>query len=169
MKWTFGLTSILFLETLLVVPKSDCQIPSTGSDLPSLSKVKWGMSAQEVRGVVGRSTEVSSDSTLDFEDSFLDSRVEVYLTFGKYPDFNGLKIVEVQFADASAAERLLSYLKNRYGEKCEKQKQKKTKLFFTVEIESAKWLLEKEDVVLTTLFHESEVLSVSLVYGVREN
>jgi hypothetical protein len=164
MKWTFVLKSILVLGPLIVVSESNGQIPSKASDLPSLSNVRWGMKMHEVKERINGILETDSDSTLHFDDSFLQSKVRVILTFEKYPDFEGLKIVEVQFDDKNLGEKLFSYLKARYGEKFENKKQEKTKLFITVQFETKKWTLEHENIMLITFSKGIDILALNLLY-----
>jgi hypothetical protein len=154
---------ILFLEFFAVVSISKCQIPASGSDIPSLSSIHWGMSIQEVKDRIGRSTEEVGDSTLTSLDSFLNSSVQVVLTFGKADSEKGLKLVEVQF-DEKNAEKLRSYLKNRYGENYEIEKKEKTKLFFTVNFEASKWVMKNENVVMIMFSQGDQVLALSLLY-----
>jgi hypothetical protein len=165
MKWTFVLKLILFLGPLIVVSESNGQIPSKGPDLPSLSNVRWGMKMHEVKERINGIMDTDSDSTLHFDDSFLQSKVRVILTFGKYPDFDGLKIVEVQFDDKNLGEKLFSYLKVRYGETFESKRQEKTKLFFTVQLETKKWVLEHERIVLIAFSKGSDIFALSLLYA----
>ena len=154
---------ILFLGFFAVVSISKCQIPASGSDIPSLSSIHWGMSIQEVKDRIGRSTEEVGDSTLTSLDSFLNSSVHVVLTFGKADSEKGLKLVEVQF-DEKNAEKLRSYLKNRYGENYEIEKKEKTKLFFTVNFEASKWLVKSENVVMIVFSQGDQILALSLLY-----
>ena len=156
--------SILILELLIIVSDLSGQIPSNGADLLSLSNVAWGMNMSEVSGHSNAIIETDSDSTLHFDDLFLESTVRIILTFGKNPDFEGLKIVEVQFEDKDLAEKLFSYLHVRYGEKFESKKQAKTKLFITIELESKKWKLEHENMTLITFSKGSDILAVNLLY-----
>ncbi len=165
MKRIFILNLILVLGLLIVVSESKGQIPSTGSDLPSLSNVHWGMKMHEVKERINGITDMDSDSALHFDDSFLQSKVSVILTFGKYPDFEGLKTVDVQFDDKSLSEKLLSYLKLRYGEKFESKKQEKTKLFITLQLESKKWTLEHENIILFTFSNGNDILGSNLLYA----
>lgn len=165
MKWTFVLKSILVIGPLIVVSESRSQIPSKDPDLPSLSNVRWGMKMHEVKERINSKMDMDSDSTLCFDDSFLQSKVRVILAFGKYPDFEGLKLVEVQFDDKNLGEKLFSYLKNKYGEKFENKRQEKTKLFFTVQFESKKWTLEHERIVLITFSKGSDILALNLLYA----
>jgi hypothetical protein len=165
MKWTFVLKSILVLGPLIVISESNGQIPSKGPDLPSLSNVRWGMKMHEVKERINGIVDTDSDSTLHFDDSFLQSRVRVILTFGKYPDFEGLKIVEVQFDDKNLGEKLFSYLKVRYGEKFESKRQEKTRLFITIQLETKKWTLEHERIVLITFSKGSDIFAVNLLYA----
>ncbi len=165
MKWTFVLKSILVLGPLIVVSESNGQIPSKGPDLPSLSNVRWGMKMHEVKECINGIMETVSDSTWHFDDSFLQSKVRVILTFAKYSDFEGLKAVEVQFEDKNLGEQLFSYLKVRYGEKFEIKRQEKTKLFITIQLETKKWTLEHESVVLITFSKGSDILALNLLYG----
>lgn len=165
MKRIFVLKWILVIVPFVVVPESNGQIPSTGSDLSSLSNVSWGMKMHEVKERINGKMDADSDSTLHFDDSFLQSSVSVILTFGRYPDFEGLKIVEVQFDDKNLGEKLFSYLKVRYGEKFESKRQEKTKLFITVQVETKKWTMDHERIVLITFSKGSDIFALSLLYG----
>lgn len=164
MKWAVVLKLIFVLGPLIVFSESNGQIPSKGPDLPSLSNVRWGIKMQEVKELFKGKLEADSDSTLYFEDSFLQSKVRVILKFEKYSDFEGLKTVEVRFDDKTLGEKLLSYLKVRYGEKYETKRQEKTKLFFTVQLETKKWTLEHEDIMLATFSKGSEILALNFFY-----
>ncbi len=154
---------VLFLGCFAVVSISKCQIPASGSDIPSLSSIHWGMSIQEVKDRIGPSAEEVGDSTLTSLDSFLNSSVHVVLTFGKADSEKGLKLVEVQF-DEKNAEKLRSYLKHRYGENYEIEKKEKTKLFFTVNFEASKWAMKSENVVMIKFSQGDQVLALSLLY-----
>ncbi len=152
-----------FLGFFAVVSISKCQIPASGSDIPSLSSIHWGMSIQEVKDRIGGSTEEVGDSTLTSLDSFLNSSVHVVLTFGKADSEKGLKLVEIQF-DEKNAEKLRTYLKDRYGENYEIEKKEKTKLFFTVNFEASKWVMKSENVVMILFSQGDQVLALSLLY-----
>jgi hypothetical protein len=154
---------VLFLGFFAVVSIPKCQIPASGSDIPSLSSIHWGMSIQEVKDRIGRSAKEVGDSTLTSLDSFLNSSVHVVLTFGKADSEKGLKLVEVQF-DEKNAEKLRSYLKNRYGENYEIEKKEKTKMFFTVNLEASKWVMKSENVVMIMFSQGDQVLALSLLY-----
>ena len=82
---------VLFLGFFAVISISKCQIPASGSDLPSLSSIHWGMSMQEVKDRIGRYAEGVGDTALTFPDSFLNSNVHVILTFGKADSEKGLQ------------------------------------------------------------------------------
>jgi hypothetical protein len=150
-----------------LISVSKCQIPASGSDLPSLSTVQWGMSRQEVKDRIGRDIEGVGDTALTFQDSFMNSNVHVNLTFGEVDSEEGLRFVEIQF-DEKNAEKLRSYLKARYGEKFETEKKEKTNLFFTVNLEALKWLLKSESIIMMVFSHGDEVLGLSLLYKRRE-
>ena len=162
MKGKFFLNSMAF-GFFVVVCNTSCQIPSTGSDLPSLSGVQWGMSMQEVKDRIHRDVNGEGDTAIVFKDSFMDSNVNLTLTFGEADTQKGLRFVEIQFDDKNV-EKLRSYLKTRYGEKYETEKKEKSKLFFTVNFEAAKWLLKSESVVMVVFSQGDEVLSLSLLY-----
>ncbi len=164
MKRAFVLKSIL-LGLLIVVSESIGQVPSKGADLPSLSNVSWGMKMHGVKERINNRIDMDSDSTLRFDDSFLQSKVRVILTFGKYPDFEGLKLVEVEFDDKDLGEKLFLYLKARYGENFKSEKQEKTKFFVTVQFETKKWTLEHERIVLITFSKGSDILALNLLYA----
>jgi len=168
MKRIFLFTSIAFFGLFIAVSESNGQIPSIVPDLLSLSKVSWGMKMDQVEKNYGSKMSVDSDSTLHFDDLFLESKVKVNLTFGKHPDFEGLKFVEVQFDDKDFGEKLFAYLKTRYGEKFESKAEEKTKLFITILLESKKWTLDKERVLLITISKGSEILALNLLYGVTK-
>ncbi len=119
----------------------------------------------EVKERINGIMDTNSDSTLHFDDSFLQSKVRVTLTFGKSPVFEGLKTVEVQFDDKNLGETLFSYLKVRYGEKFESKRQEKTKLFITVQFETKKWTLEHESIALIAFSKGSEILALNLFYA----
>jgi len=121
------------------------------------------MSMQEVKGQMGRAAEETGDTALTFPDSFLNSNVQVMMTFGQADSEKGLKFVEVQF-DEKNAEKLRSYLKNRYGNNYEIEKKEKTKLFFTVNFEASKWRVKSENVVMIVFSQGDQVLALSLLY-----
>jgi len=152
------------LGLITVISESNGQIPANGFDIPSLSNVHWGMTIYEVKELLKSITDTNSDSTLRFEDSFLQSKVGVILTFGKHPDFEGLRTVEVQFDDTSLGEKLFLYLKARYGEQFESMRQEKTKLFLTVQLDSKKWTLDNESVVLIEFSKGSDIFALNLLY-----
>ncbi len=158
------LGKILFLGFFAAVSTSQCQIPAPGSDLRSLSTVHWGMSMQEVKDRIGRHAEESGDTALSFPDSFLNSNVHVTMTFGKADSDKGLRFMDIQF-DEKNAEKLRSYLKNRYGKNYETEKKEKTTLFFTVNFEASKWLLKSESIIMMVFSHGDEVLALSLLYN----
>ena len=165
MKWKYVLPSILVFGPLAVVSDAICQIPDSGPDIASLSAVRWGMSMQEVKDRFRSTIETISDTSMILEDSFLDSKVKVVLTFGDSPLQNGLKFVELQFADNNLLDRVLLYLKTRYGEKYEMQKQEKHKFFITIDFETRKWVLEHETMVLAVFSSGGEVMALSLLYN----
>ncbi len=156
-------SKILCLGFCLVFSISRSQIPAPGSDLPSLSSIHWGMSKQEVKDRIGSRVEEIGDTALSFPDSFLNSSVHTTMTFGKADSEKGLKLVEVQF-DEKNAEKLRTYLKNRYGENYEIEKKEKTKLFFTVNFEASKWVMKSENVVMILFSQGDQVLALSLLY-----
>ena len=165
MNWAIQtLTRILCLGFFIAISISKCQIPASGPDFHSLSGVRWGMTMQEVKERIGRDVEEMTDSSLTFPDSFLNSNVHVTMTFGQADSEKGLKFVEVQF-DEKNAEKLRSYLKNRYGNNYEIEKKEKTKLFFTVNFEASKWLLKSENVVMIVFSQGDQVLALSLLYS----
>jgi hypothetical protein len=155
---------ILFLVFFSVISISKCQIPASGSDLPSLSSIRWGMSKQELKDRIGRHTEEIGDTALTFPDSFLTSHAHVTLTFGRADSDKGLRFVEIQF-DEKNVEELRSYLMTRYGKNYEIEKKEKTKLFFTVNLEASKWLLKSENIIMMIFSHDDEVLALSLLYN----
>jgi hypothetical protein len=165
MKWKYVLPLILVFGPLAVVSEAICQIPDSGCDIASLSSVRWGMSMQEVKDRFGSKSEAPSDTSMIFEDSFLDSKVKVTLTFGDSPRQNGLKFVEVQFDDNNLSDKLLPYLKTRYGEQYEMQKQEKRKFFITINFETRKWVLKHETVIMAVLSGGEEVMALSLLYN----
>lgn len=165
MKWKFVLPSILIFGPLTIVSDAIGQIPDSGSDFASLASVRWGMNQQEVKDRFGSTIEATSDTSMIFEDSFLDSKVKVVLTFGDSPRQNGLKFVEVQFVDNNLSDRLLSYLITRYGDKYEIQKQEKRKFFITINFETRKWVLEPETVIMAVFSSGGEVTALSLLYN----
>jgi hypothetical protein len=164
MKWKYVLPSILVFGPLAVVSEAICQIPDSGADIPSLASVRWGMSMQEVKDRFGSRSEATSDSSMIFEDSFLDSKVKVVLTFGDSRRQSGLKSVEVQFADNNLRDKLLSYMKTRYGEKYEMRKQEKHKFFITINFETRKWVLGHGTVIMAVFSSGEEVMALSLLY-----
>ncbi len=128
------------------------------------------MNMHEVKECIKDLMETDSDSTLHFDDSFLQSKVRVIFTFGKHPDLEGLKQVEVQFDDKNLSEKLFSYLNARYGETFESKRQEKTKLFITVQFETKKWTLEHETIVLIKFSNGSDILALNLLYaGIRKD
>jgi len=141
-----------------------CQIPLSGSDLPSLSAVHWGMSREEVKNRIHRNVQPSGDTALTFQDAFMDSTVQVVMTFGESDSSNGLRFIEIQF-DNKNAEKLRSYLTSRYGNNYETEKKEKTKWFFTIHFEAAKWYLKGESVVMIVFSQGGDVLGLSLLYG----
>jgi len=162
MKGKIFLKSIAF-GFFVVIYNTDCQIPATGSDLPSLSGLHWGMSMQEVKDRMHRDMKGEGNTAITFQDSFMNSNVHVTLTFGEADTEKGLRFIEIQF-DNTNAKKLLAYLKTRYGDKCETEKKEKAKLFFTVNIEASKWSLKNESVVMIVFSQGDQVLSLSLVY-----
>lgn len=158
------ISKILFLGLFSTLSALKCQIPATGSDLPSLSKLHWGMNMQEVNDRIGRHAEGIGDTSLAFPDSFQISNVQVMLTFGTADGEKGLKLVEVQF-DRKNAEKLRSYLITHYGKNYETEKKEKTKLFFTVRLEASKWHLISENIMMMVFSHGDDVLSLSLLYN----
>jgi hypothetical protein len=165
MKRIFVLKWILALVPFIAVPESNGQIPSTGSDLSSLSNVSWGMKMDEAKARINLTLDTGSDSTLQFDDSFLQSKVKVILIFGKRPDFEGLKTVDMQFDNKNLVDKLFSYLKIRYGEKFETKSQEKTKLFFTVQLETKKWTQDHERIVLIKFSNGNDILALNLLYA----
>ena len=159
LRWFF------LLSPLLAVAQLNAQIPSVGADLPSLSNVHWGMKMQDVSARINKPMASDSDSSCYFEDSFLESKALVLLTFGQHPEVEGLKSVEVQLDDNNSEEKLLSYLKMRYGEKYESKNQEKTKLFFTIQFERKKWALENESVSMITFSKGSDILALNIFYS----
>lgn len=155
------------LGLVIVIYNANCQIPVTGSDLASLSGLRWGESIQEVKDSVHRDLKEEGDTALTFQDSFLDSNVEVTLKFGQPGAERGLQFVEIQF-DGKNVEKLRAYLKSRYGEKYETEKKEKSKLFFTVNLEASKWSLKNEIVVMMVFSQGDQILSLSLLYKRKE-
>ncbi|MGA7160281.1 MAG: hypothetical protein WBZ48_04725 [Bacteroidota bacterium] len=162
MKGKILLNSLAF-GIIVVFSNTNCQIPSAGSDLPSLSGVRWGMSMHEVKGRMNRDVNGEDDTAMTFRDSFVDSNVQVTLAFGEADTLKGLRFVEIQFDDKNV-EKLRSYLKARYGEKYETEKKEKSKLFFTVNFEAAKWYLKSESIVMIVFSQGDQVLALSLLY-----
>ena len=142
------------------------QIPASGSDLPSLSSVRWGMTMEEVKKQIGRSAEKLGDTALTFQDSILNSNVHVVLTFGEADSEKGLRSVDVQF-DEKNAEHLRTYLKARYGEKYKTENKEKSSLFFTVNFEALIWPLKSESVTMVVFSHGDDVLGLNLLYNRR--
>jgi len=157
---------ILFFGILFAASISKGQIPASGSDLPSLSSVHWGMDRQEVKMQIGRDTEEIGDTAIAYQDSLKGSIVHVALTFGKADSEKGLKFVEVQFGEKNV-EGLRSYLTTRYGNNYETERKEKTKLFFTVKLEASKWLLRNESITMMVFSHGDEVLALNLLYNRR--
>ena len=141
-----------------------CQIPLSGSDVPSLSAVHWGMSKDEVKRQIHQDIQPSGDTALTFQDTFMDSTVRVVMTFGESDSAKGLRFIEIQFDDKNA-EKLRSYLKSRYGDKYETEKKERSKWFFTIHFEAAKWFLKGESVVMVVFSQGEDVLGLSLLYG----
>jgi hypothetical protein len=154
---------IFCLGLFFAISISRSQIPNTGSDLPSLSNVQWGMSMREVKDRIARHMEEEIDTTLTFQDSLFNSSIHVILTFGKADSEKGLKLIEIQF-DEKNAERLRYYLITRYGKGYETEKKEKTKLFFTVRYEASKWIMKNEDVVMIVFSQGDKILALSLLY-----
>ncbi len=165
MKGKIFLKSIAF-GFFVVVNNTNCQIPATGSDLPSLSGLRWGMSMREVKDRMHRDVKEEGDTALTFQDSFMDSNVHVTLTFGEADSERGLRFVEIQF-DENNVEKLRTYLKSRYGDKFETEEKEKSKLFFTVNLEASKWSLKSESVVMMVFSQGDQVLALSLLYKRR--
>jgi hypothetical protein len=154
---------LIVLGFFVIVCNANCQIPATGSDLPSLSGLRWGMSIQEAEDCMHREVTREGDTAFAFQDSFIGSNVHVRLTFGGADSETGLRFVGIQF-DEKNVEQLRSYLKTRYGEKYETEKKEKSKLFFTVNFEAAKWLLKRESVIMIVFSQGDQVLALSLLY-----
>jgi hypothetical protein len=158
----FGL--VLCIGFLFTGSAARGQIPASGSDVQSLSRVQWGMSVEEVKERIGKRVEEMTDTSLSFPDSFLNSNVHATLKFGKADSNKGLRFIDIQFDDKDV-EKLRSYLTTRYGKSYETEKKEKTKLFFTVNFEASKWLLKNESIVMMVFSHSGEVLGLSVLYN----
>ncbi len=93
------LRRILGAALFIAISISRSQIPASGSDLASLSKIRWGMALPEARERLAREIDKITDTSIAFPDSFLSSRVHVTLTFGKADSDKGLRLAEVEFDD----------------------------------------------------------------------
>jgi len=140
------------------------QIPASGSDFQSLSRVQWGMNLEEVKQRIGKDVEEMTDTSLSFPDSLLNSNVHVTLKFGEADSDKGLRFIDVQF-DTKDVEQLRSYLTARYGKSYETEKKEKSKLFFTVNFEASKWRLKNESIMMMVISHGDEVLALSMLYN----
>ena len=146
-----------------------CQIPKNGADLHVLSNLQWGMTKQEVKDRVGNKIETVSDTVLSAQDSLVGSTVTVLLTFSLNSSTYGLNFIEVDVNDNNVADKLLNYLKSRYGENYQKQHQEQTKLiFFKLKADSAAWTLETEGVALMTFWRGDDVISIRLIYSPKQ-
>jgi hypothetical protein len=161
----------LILIPLVVISSTSllwAQIPTTGSDIQTLSAFHWGMEYHSARNKVSSMKEIkkSTDSTVTYEDVFLNTIVNVNLKFSK--DSLLLKSIDVQFSkpDQVLSQSLDKYLLDHYGSQFIRKKEQKTKLFWTIEMDMKVWRVDNERVMMITFSHGEDILGLNVFYSV---
>lgn len=161
-----NLLNMIVLVGLFLLNEAFSQIPSMGADLPSLKSLRWQMNMQEAKDSLKRYAriEVKSDSTLTYDDRFLNSNVKVKLQFTAVGSYQSLESVDATIQDKSLSEKILKYLIDRYGKPYDTHRKEESKLFITLIMEVKRWKLEKETVLLATLSRGEEIVSLNIAY-----
>jgi hypothetical protein len=151
------------LGTAMVVS----QIPAKGSDFPTLSNLRWGITMKDARDSIGAKRELNktTSTTLSYEDTLLNAKGTISLKFTE----DSTKLNNINFVISKPTKELSQsiekYLVNRYGDKYVSKKEQKTKIFITVEIEMKLWRLNGEGVGMGVFSRGDEIMGLNIFYG----
>ncbi len=163
---------LVIVMGLLENERALAQIPAKGADFPSMANLRWGMSMKEARDSIGVKREIkkTTSSALSYEDTILNTKAIITLKFIEKSSDLILNFIDVAFAQPNIELLHLveRYLNNRYGIKYETKKEKKSKLFFTIEAEFRRWQLGNEYVGLVFFYRGKEFLGINLTYLLSE-
>jgi hypothetical protein len=160
----------MMLITIVILSATSllrAQIPAKGSDIRTLSSLHWGMTFQSARDTIRSMRDInkSTDTTITYEDVFMNADVVVNLKFTK--DSFSLKSVDVQFSkpDLILSHSIDKYLLDHYGTQFTRKKEQKTKLFWTIEMEMKVWRVDNEIVMMATVSHGESILGLNIFYS----
>jgi hypothetical protein len=160
----------MMLMTIVILSVTSllrAQIPAKGSDIRTLSTLHWGMPYRSARDIISSMREIkkSTDTTVTYEDGFMNTIVIVNLKFSK--DSLTLKSIDVQFSqpDQALSQSLDKYLLDHYGTQFTSKKEQKTKLFWTIEMEMKVWRVNNEMVMMATFSHGESILGLNVFYS----
>jgi hypothetical protein len=142
------------------------QIPAKGSDFPTLSILRWGMSIQAARDLISSKREIqkSTSSTLSYEDTLLNAKAIITLKFAA-ENFclNGID-ASLSKPNKELYKSVYTYLVTRYGDKYVSTKEQKTKFFIKFDMEMKLWRLDDEGVGMGIFSRGDDVIGINIFY-----
>jgi hypothetical protein len=138
-----------------------------GSDFPTLSGLRWGMPIHTVQDLISsrRKIQKSTATTLTYEDTLLNANALITLKFSE--DIFCLNSIDATFPKPNKElyNSVYTYLVNKYGDKYVSNKEQKTKLFMTFDIEMKIWKLDDEGVGMGVFSRGDETIGVNIFYA----
>jgi hypothetical protein len=130
------------------------------------------MTMKEARDsiVAKREIQKTTSTTLSYEDTILSTKAIITLKFTEKDKEMILDFIDVPLNDPTRelVNSVEKYLVSHYGDQYEIKKEKKSKFFITIEMESKKWRLQNEQVGFVVCYKGEDVIGTNLTYQISK-